>query len=240
MKVTTLFYAVKARGASVLKRHPLLHVAGVVILVALATPYTVLAQEVAAPLPGVLGNIQTITATSFEVQTKTGVVHVNIRQPLTTYKQIPSDLSHVTSTSFVGLVSVELPDGTQQAQHILLFPPELRGAAEGSVVMDAAPDATTHSRMTNGSISRPVASQSRMTNGTVQKGSDTTLVVRYQGGAQTVSVPPNVGVTEAVRAKVTLAVGDRIYAATEKLPDGTLTTSKIFLADPAPSHNTGQ
>ncbi len=79
-----------------------------------------------------------------------------------------------------------------------------------------------------------------MTNGTVQKGSGTTLVVRYQGGAQTISVPSNVGVTEAARAKVTLAVGDRVYAATEKLPDGTLITNKIFLADPAPSHNAGQ
>jgi hypothetical protein len=31
-----------------------------------------------------------------------------------------------------------------------------------------------------------------------------------------------------------------VYAATEKLPDGTLTTDKIFLFIPAVSHNTGQ
>ena len=55
--------------------------------------------------------------------------------------------------------------------------------------MDAAPGATTHSRMTNGSVSRPAVSHSRMTNGTVQKGSGTTLVVHYQDGSQTISVP---------------------------------------------------
>lgn len=221
-------------------KHLLPHLVVVTLLATLAMPVTVPAQEVVSPLPGVLGNIQTITADSLDVQTKAGLVHVKIRQPLATYKQIPSDLSHVTSTSFVGLVSAERPDGTQQAQHILLFPPKLRGAAEGSWMMDATPGAATHSRMTNGSVSRPVASQSRMTNGTVQRGSGTTLVVRYQGGAQTISVPPNVGVTEAARAKVSLAVGDRIYAATEKLPNGSLTADKIFLAAPAPSHNAGQ
>ena len=50
--------------------------------------------------------------------------------------------------------------------------------------------------MTNGSVSqkRPA---SRMTNGTVQKqGGGTTLVVQYQEGAQTISVPKGVEVTE--------------------------------------------
>jgi hypothetical protein len=50
---------------------------------------------------------------------------------LTTYKQIPSDLSHVTSTSYVGVASVQQADGTQIAKQILIFPPELRGAERG-------------------------------------------------------------------------------------------------------------
>ena len=102
-------------------------------------------------------------------------------------------------------------------------------------MMDAAPGTTTHSRMTNGSVSRPVVSHSRMTNGTVQKGSGTTLVVHYQDGAQTISVPPNVPVTAAAPEKVTLAAGDTVYVATEKLPNGTLMTNKVFLIA-APAH----
>ena len=74
--------------------------------------------------------------------------------------------------------------------------------------------------------------------GTVKKGSDTTLVGHYQDGAQTISVPANVPVTEVAREKVTFAVGDTVYAATEKLPNGTLTTDKVFLIAAAAPQNT--
>jgi hypothetical protein len=70
-----------------------------------------------------------------------------------------------------------------------------------------------------------------MTNGTVRKGSGTTLAVHYQDGAQTISVPPNVPVTEAAPVKMTLTQGDTIYVATT----GPLTTDKIlFIAGAAP------
>jgi hypothetical protein len=75
-----------------------------------------------------------------------------------------------------------------------------------------------------------------MTNGTVQKGNGTTLVVHYQEGSQTISVPPNVPVTEVAPQKVTFSQGDVVYAATQKLPDGTLVTDKIFLFIPSASH----
>jgi hypothetical protein len=69
-----------------------------------------------------------------------------------------------------------------------------------------------------------------MTNGTVQKqGAGTTLVVKYQNGAQTISVPPNVVVTETVPIKEKLAPGDTVNVATEKQSDGTLATSKVYL-----------
>jgi hypothetical protein len=67
-----------------------------------------------------------------------------------------------------------------------------------------------------------------MTNGTAQKGDSNTLVVRYQDGSQKISVPAGVPVTLVAKEPVTLGTGDTIYAATEKLPDGKLTTNKIF------------
>jgi hypothetical protein len=185
------------------------------------------------PISGVIGKVQSFTGSSLDVQTPSGVVHVDVKQPLTTYKQIPSDLSHVTSASYVGVASTEQADGKEVAKQIIIFPAELSGTAEGSVLTDP-PGATTHSRMTNGSVSRP-ASHSRMTNGTVQKDSGTTLVVQYQDGSKTFSVPANVPVTEVAPAQVTFAAGDVVYAATEKLPNGTLVTDKIFLFIPASS-----
>ena len=220
--------------------HSLLRVLFISVLAAQATPNTVWAQVKAVPpLSGVIGKVQSVTESSIDVQTGSGVVHVNIKQPLTTYKQIPSDLSHVASTSYIGVASTEQPDGTELAKQVIIFPEELRGAAEGSVLTDP-PGATTHSRMTNGSVSRPAASRSRMTNGTVQKGSGTTLVIQYQDGSKTISVPANVAVTQVTPEKVTIAVGDTIYLTTDKVPDGTLTTDKVLVIAPAVSPNTKQ
>ncbi len=217
-------------------KHPLQNLVYVTLLAALATPYTVWAQTKAAPpISGVIGKLQSFTGSSLDVQTPSGVVHVNVKQPLTTYKQIPSDLSHVAAAPYIGVASTEQADGKQVAKQIFIFPAELSGAAEGSVLTDP-PGATTHSRMTNGTVSRSTVSHSRMTNGTIQKGSGTTLVVGYQDGSQTISVPPNVPVTEVAPEKVTFSAGDVVYATTQKLPDGTLVTDKIFQFIPAASH----
>ena len=206
-------------------------------LAALVIPNIAFAQvDAAPPLAGVLGKVQSYTGRSLEVATPSGVVHVTVKQPLATYKQIPSDLSHVVSTSYVGVASEQQADGTELAKQVIIFPKELRGAAEGSVLLDA-PGATTHNRMTNGSVSNPAVSHSRMTNGTVQKGGASTLVVRYQDGSQTISVPAGVPVVLVAKGTVTLSAGDTVYAATEKLPDATLTTNKILLVVAAPNSN---
>ena len=211
-----------------MKLATLLNAAAVVIMAAQAVPNIAWGQaQPAPPISGVLGKIQSLTGSSLDVATASGVVHVTIKQPLATYKQVPSDLTHITSTSYVGVPSEQQADGTQVAKAVIIFPKELRGAAEGSVLTDA-PGATTHSRMTNGSVSRPAVSGSRMTNGSVEKSGGSTLVVRYQDGSQTISVPAGVPVTIVAKEKVTLGTGDTIYAATDKLPDGALTTNKIF------------
>ena len=218
-----------------MNQHPLRHLVYVALLAALATPHTVRAQAKAAPpISGVIGKLQSFDGKSLDVATPSGVIHIAVKQPLTTYKQIPSDLSHVATAPYIGVASNEQADGKQVAKQIFIFPPELRGAAEGSVLTDP-PGATTHSRMTNGTVSRP--SHSRMTNGTVQKSSGSTLVVNYQDGSQTISVPANVPVTEVVPQTVTFSPGDVVYATTNKLPDGTLVTDKIFQFVPAAASN---
>jgi hypothetical protein len=244
MRLETVLYTAKVGGTrgwrDFLIKHRSLHLAFFLLLAAQATPSTVWAQvQAAPPISGVIGKVQSFTGSSLDVQTPSGVVHVDVKQPLTTYKQVPSDLNHVTSASYVGVASTEQADGKEVAKQIIIFPAELNGAAEGSVLTDP-PGATTHSRMTNGSVSRPAVSHSRMTNGAVQKGSGTTLVVQYQDGSKTISVPANVPVTEVAPEPVTFATGDVVYAATEKLPDGTIVTDKVLLIIPAASPNPEQ
>ncbi len=198
------------------------------------------AQDVAPPISGVLGQVQSVGDRSITIQNKSGLFHINITQPLTTYHEVPSDLNHITDNDYIGVASTELPDGTEVAKQIFIFPSEPRGAVEGSVVVDAQPGAATQSRMTNGSVSlrRTAESHSRMTNGVVQKGSGTTLVVHYQGGAKTISVPANVAVVRIVPGKVQLAAGETAYAKTDKKADGTLTTHMILVIGGPSSGNT--
>jgi hypothetical protein len=192
--------------------------------------------QAATPISGVKGKLQKVTAESLDIESPKGVEHVKIKQPLTTYGREPSDLSHVTSQSFVGVTSVKQADGKEQAKEIHIFPPELKGAGEGSNMMDQASQSrmtngsvsSTGSRMTNGTVSS--GGGSRMTNGTVEKqGGGQTIVVQYQNGSQTITVPPGTEVTQIVPKQQKLEAGDTVYAATEKGPDGTLTTNKVYL-----------
>jgi hypothetical protein len=189
------------------------------------------AQDVPPPISGALGQVQSVGDNSITIQNKSGVFHINITQPLTTYKVVPSDLNHITDNDYIGVASAQAADKTEVAKQIFVFPSEFRGAVEGSVLVDPQPGSAAQSRMTNGSVSvRPSAeSHSRMTNGVVQKGSGTTLVVRYQDGEQTISVPANVPVVGVVPGEVQLAVGETAYAKTDKQADGTLTTHMILV-----------
>jgi hypothetical protein len=83
----------RTRGwQTILMMHPLSRIVFISLLAAQATPNTVWAQvKPVPPIDG--GKIQSVTDSSVDVQTGSGVVHVAITQPLTTHKQIPSDLN---------------------------------------------------------------------------------------------------------------------------------------------------
>jgi hypothetical protein len=78
-----------------------------------------------------------------------------------------------------------------------------------------------------------------MTNSVVQKVRGTTVVVRYQDGERTISVPTNVPVVGVVPGEVQLAAGETAYAKTDKQADGTLTTNMILVIG-APSSGNGK
>jgi hypothetical protein len=191
------------------------------------------------PIPGALGQAQSVDANSITIQTKTGAVTVEISRPLATYHEVPSDLNHVTASSYVGVASEDGPNGVPVAKKIWIFPAELSGAVEGSVITDPAPGAASHSRMTNGSVSRSAEPHSRMTNGTAQKKNGTTLLVNYQDGSKTITVPPGVPIVEVAAGDVTPKAGDVVYAATFELPNGKLATNKIGIFSIGPTPKKG-
>ena len=205
------------------------------ILLAFSAPLPALAQDVPARNPegmiSISGTVERASADELAIKPRTGsdAVTVKLVQPFHLYSRVPGDLSHLKDRSFVGVTSVKQSDGTERASAIGILPEELRGVAEGSYMMNT-PAGATPSRMTNGNVSA-----SRMTNGTASqagnsnggvKGKDaSTLTVQYQGGVQTITVPPDTPVNEYQLTTAMPVVGDRVFLLARKAADGALDAS---------------
>ena len=59
------------------------------------------AQGVAPPIAGVLGQVQSVGDHSITIRNKSGIFHINITQPLTTYHEVPSDLNQITDNDYL-------------------------------------------------------------------------------------------------------------------------------------------
>lgn len=181
----------------------------------------------------VRGTLIDVSDTALTVSTATGDVHIRVAPPLNVYSRTPSDLAHVTPTTFVGVTSVTAADGTQRATEIHIFPDELRGTGEGSRSMGPATGGSgSASTMTNGTVSG-----SRMTNGTVDaKAGTASITVKYQGVAQTIAIPAGVTVTAIKATQQKLARGTSVVVLANKRPDGGLSASTVMLAAPTSVH----
>lgn len=180
----------------------------------------------------VRGSVVSASTNEVVIKSDTGLVTVKLAQPFHLYARVPSDLSQVKQSSFIGVTTVKQPDGSERATEIHLFPEELRGLGEGSRMMAPAASAAA-SRMTNGNVSASrmtngTASQSRMSNGNVSSTSGSSLVVQYSGGSQNVTVPRNTPVTELKISSRELAAGDQVAVLAKKAADGSLTADKAI------------
>jgi hypothetical protein len=153
-----------------------------------------------------------VSGDTMEVRTRSGqLVQLKLPEQLRVAKVEEADASAITDGSFVGVTAVPQSGGTLRAVEVHVFPESMRGTGEGQ----RPSDLQTGSSMTNGTVSpmsagKPGAAKqgtgSSMTNATVsgmsKAGGERTLQLKYQGGEQTVVVPPD---TPIVR----LAPGDR-------------------------------
>jgi hypothetical protein len=184
----------------------------------------------------VRGAIASVSATQVVVKTDSATVTVNTPQPVQVFSRGPSDLSHVTPNSFIGVTTVKQPDGTEQATEIHIFPDALRGLGEGSRMMNppASGSGSAGSRMTNGAVSTPQMTNgttaSKMSNGSVVSTSGTSLVVSFAGGTTTAVVPAKTPVTEIKPSDKKLAAGEQVVVVATKGADGNLTSDKVLLA----------
>jgi hypothetical protein len=151
------------------------------------------------------GTVSAVSANEVTVRTATGEVSMSVGGDTKYLTVVRSDLNHIATDSYIGVATKNV-GGKLVALDVLIFPPAMKGAAEGHFGWDRLPDTTvaggthTASSMTNGSVAAVVqggsaaTTNSTMTNGSVatasERGGARQLTVTYKGGEQMILVPP--------------------------------------------------
>src|SRR5579871_18095 len=111
---------------------------------------------IAAPLR-IRGTIVATSSDSLTVHTASGDVTASLNASTGFVSVVPSNLNNVGPGSYLGVASKA--GGVERiALSVIVFPPEMKGAAEGSAAYDPLPDTTlsggtsTASSMTNANV----------------------------------------------------------------------------------------
>jgi hypothetical protein len=191
----------------------------------------------------VRGTVTAVSTGEVTVTTATGKITMQAGPDTKYLTVVRSDLDHIAAGSYIGVAAKNVGE-KQVAVDVLIFPPAMKGAAEGHFGWDRMPDTTlaggahTASTMTNGSVAtaaedgNAATATSSMTNGSVasasQSGAVKQVTLTYKGGQQTILVPPTAPVvTLQPGTGSDLRVGDKVFA--NAIVDGGKTTAVLFL-----------
>ena len=185
-----------------------------------ATAGLVLASTAEAAPYRIRGTIVAISADSLTVHTAKGDVTAALNASTGFVSVLPGSLDHVGPGSYLGVAS-KAGGARRIALSVIVFPPEMKGAAEGNAVYDPLPDTTlshgarTASNMTNASVKAIGAGKaaprvnSTMTNASVAsasaKGGVRYVTLTYKGGEQNVLIPPTAPVVAFVPGAASIA-----------------------------------
>ena len=127
---------------------------------------------------------------------------------------VKSTMADIKPGMFVGSTGMSLPDGSQKAIEVHIFPESMRGTGEGHYDWDLKPQ----TKMTNANVEQTVAGVDGQM-----------LSVKYKDGEKKLLVTPETAVVTYVTGnKDDLKPGTKIFvAAAKKQPDGTVQTARI-------------
>jgi hypothetical protein len=167
------------------------------------------AQQVAR----VRATVDAVNGSSLRLTTRTGdKLTVSLAPDVAVVAIVPVRLEDIKPGSFIGSAAVPQPDGTERALEVHVFPESMRGTGEGYRPFDLKPQST----MTNGTVGALT--------GTVGR----TLTVTYQGGKQTIVVPPDTPVVTYEPGSPALLVPNaHVIVMGRQTPDGTMTATRI-------------
>lgn len=200
----------------------------------------------AAPAPErVRGTVKSVSDTVLVVHTAGGSDQTVNLTGTTGYLEVTkSNLNRIERGSYIG-TATKSRGGKLVALGVLIFPPSMKGASEGHFSWDSIPDTTlsggavTNSAMTNGTVAgaEPVAAaktaKSTMTNGTVSSAGKSDgakrITVTYNGGQQTVLVPPTAPVVAVVLGTKSDVTEGSVVFINALQQDGKLTAGAVFV-----------
>jgi len=161
------------------------------------------------------GTIDKVEGNTLFIKAEGGPLTLKLADNAVIVGVMKASAADIKAGDYVATGGVPLPDGTQKAVELRIFPDAMRGQGDGHRPgWPGAPNGT----MTNGAVGDAVTS----VNGPV-------LTVKYKDGEKKIIVGPTVPVSRFVIAdKSELTAGKAInVAAATKNPDGTFSTARI-------------
>jgi hypothetical protein len=177
------------------------------------------------------GTIVSATETTLTVKTTSGTVKsLGIAASTHYVTAAPATRADVQSGKYIG-AATKMQNGHLVALEVTIFPPSMTGTGEGHYPWDTIPDTTASgagevpSGMTNGSVAAAMPARtthSSMTNGSVTASQslpgavtaagDRQIVVTYDGGSQTVLLPPTAPINVISPAgRAALTAGAQVF-----------------------------
>jgi hypothetical protein len=189
------------------------------------------------------GTVTAVSPSEVTVSTATGKIIMQAGPDTKYLTVVRSDLDHIAAGSYLGVAAKNVGE-KQVALDVLIFPPAMKGAAEGHFGWDRMSDTTlaggahTTSSMINGSVAtiaedgNAATAASSMTNGSVasapQGRASRQVTLTYKGGQQTILVPPTAPVvTLQPGTGSDLKAGDKVFV--NAVVDGGKTIAFLFL-----------
>ncbi|MEK1898977.1 MAG: hypothetical protein AAAB19_05400 [Rhizobium sp.] len=188
---------------------PVIMVAGLAgVPVTLVSPASAPAEEKKAVL-NIRGSVVNLAGSTLKVKTREGeTVDVALADDWQVASVANAKVSDIKPGDYVGIASLPKEQGGDGALEVLIFPPALRGAGEGSFGWDLKPN----SSMTNATVADAVKDVDGRT-----------VTVSYHGKEKKISIPDGTPVvTIAPATKEDLVAGAVVFIPAEKASSGTV------------------
>ncbi|MDR6666094.1 hypothetical protein J2X71_002352 [Rhizobium sp. 1399] len=188
---------------------PVIMVAGLAgVPVTLVSPASAQAEEKKAVL-NIRGSVVNLAGSTLKVKTREGeTVDVALADDWQVASVANAKVSDIKPGDYVGIASLPKEQGGDGALEVLIFPPALRGAGEGSFGWDLKPN----SSMTNATVADAVKDVDGRT-----------VTVSYHGKEKKISIPDGTPVvTIAPATKEDLVAGAVVFIPAEKASSGTV------------------